>query len=258
VPESPRTPAAGQRASGDRTPLNANESFKAVEDPLAVRERIERIYAVEGFDSIPADDLRGRFRWWGLYTQRKPGIDSGRTATLEPEELDDRHFMLRVRCDGGALDVAQLRTIAGISSEFGRETADITDRQNIQLHWIRVEDVPEIFRRLEAVGLQTTEACGDCPRVILGSPLPVEDYGARRRTGGVLPDRPAGREHRGSRHRARPPPDRTRAARPARGDLTAVEVRLSRASRASDARGGTRPASESVVSQRPVRRRFAW
>ena len=183
VPESPRTPAAGQRASGDRTPLNANESFKAVEDPLAVRERIERIYAVEGFDSIPADDLRGRFRWWGLYTQRKPGIDSGRTATLEPEELDERHFMLRVRCDGGALDVAQLRTIAGISSEFGRETADITDRQNIQLHWIRVEDVPEIFRRLEAVGLQTTEACGDCPRVILGSPLPVEDYGARRRTG---------------------------------------------------------------------------
>ena len=91
-------------------------------------------------------------RWWGLYTQRKPGIDGGKTATLEPHELDDEFFMLRVRCDGGALSLQQLRTIADISVEFGRGTADVTDRQNIQLHWIRVEDVPEIWRRLEAVG----------------------------------------------------------------------------------------------------------
>ena len=79
--------------------------------------------------------------------------------------------MLRVRCDGGALSGEQLRAIAGVSQEFGRDTADITDRQNIQLHWIRVEDVPEIWQRLEAVGLSTTEACGDTPRVILGSPV---------------------------------------------------------------------------------------
>ena len=110
-------------------------------------------------------------RWWGLYTQRKPGIDGGKTATLEPHELDDEYFMLRVRCDGGALSLQQLRTIADISVEFGRGTADVTDRQNIQLHWIRVEDVPEIWRRLEAVGLSTQEACGDCPRVVLGSPV---------------------------------------------------------------------------------------
>jgi sulfite reductase (ferredoxin) len=49
--------------------------------------------------------------------------------------------------------------------------ADVTDRQNVQLHWIRIEDVPEIWRRLEAVGLGSTEACGDTPRVILGCPL---------------------------------------------------------------------------------------
>jgi sulfite reductase (ferredoxin) len=61
--------------------------------------------------------------------------------------------------------------IGQISVDFGRDTADVTDRQNIQLHWIRIEDVPEIWRRLEAVGLHTTEACGDCPRVILGSPV---------------------------------------------------------------------------------------
>ena len=92
-------------------------------------------------------------RWWGLYTQRKPGIDGGRTAVLEPHELDDEYFMLRVRIDGGQLDPTQLRVIADVSHEYARDTADITDRQNIQLHWIRIEDVPEIWQRLEAVGL---------------------------------------------------------------------------------------------------------
>ncbi|HEY1095421.1 MAG TPA: nitrite/sulfite reductase, partial [Glycomyces sp.] len=105
------------------------------------------------------------------YTQRKPGIAGGKTGILEEEELDDKYFMMRVRMDGGQLNLAQLRTIAGISKEFGRDTADVTDRENVQYHWIRVEDVPEIWRRLEAVGLDTQEACGDCPRVILGSPV---------------------------------------------------------------------------------------
>jgi len=168
----PRTPASlGQWASGDRTPLNPNERFKAEDDALNVRARIEQTYSREGFGSITSDDLRGRFRWWGLYTQRRPGIDGGRTAQLEPEQLEDEFFMLRVRIDGGALTTEQLRTIGTISTDFARGSADITDRQNIQLHWIRVEDVPEIWRRLEAVGLSTTEACGDCPRVVLGSPV---------------------------------------------------------------------------------------
>ncbi|GAB1642893.1 nitrite/sulfite reductase [Krasilnikovia sp. MM14-A1259] len=161
----------GQWALGHREPLNPNERMKKDDNPLHVRARIENIYAHQGFASIDPQDLRGRFRWWGLYTQRKAGIDGGRTAVLEPHELEDEYFMLRVRIDGGQLNLAQLRTIAGIATEFARDSADITDRQNIQLHWIRVEDVPEIWRRLEAVGLQTTEACGDCPRVVLGSPV---------------------------------------------------------------------------------------
>ncbi|HUX71072.1 MAG TPA: nitrite/sulfite reductase, partial [Cellulomonadaceae bacterium] len=161
----------GQWAVDGRAPLNASEVMKAEDNGLNVRERIEQVYAVHGFDSIADDDLHGRFRWWGLYTQRKPGIDGGRTATLEPHELEDRYFMLRVRIDGGALTTEQLRTIGGISTELARDTADITDRHNIQLHWVRIEDVPEIWRRLEAVGLSTTEACGDVPRVILGSPV---------------------------------------------------------------------------------------
>ena len=161
----------GQWAKGHFTPLNPNEQVKKDDDGLNVRARIENIYSVRGFDSIDAADLRGRMRWWGLYTQRRPGIDGGKTALLEPEELDDEYFMLRVRIDGGRLDLAQLRAIAHVSSTYGRNTADITDRQNIQLHWIRIEDVPAIWRALESVGLSTAEACGDTPRVILGSPV---------------------------------------------------------------------------------------
>ncbi|WDH78751.1 nitrite/sulfite reductase [Microbacterium esteraromaticum] len=166
-----RTPSKphGQWAVDGTTPLNANEEFKLADGGLNVRERIETIYAKGGFASIDPTDLHGRFRWWGLYTQRKPGIDGGRTAQLEPHELEDEYFMLRVRIDGGQLTTEQLRVIAGISTEFGRDIADITDRQNVQLHWIRIEDVPEIWRRLEAVGLHTTEACGDVPRTFLGS-----------------------------------------------------------------------------------------
>ncbi|MBT2483852.1 MULTISPECIES: nitrite/sulfite reductase [unclassified Microbacterium] len=161
----------GQWAVDGHEPLNANEEFKLADDGLNVRERIETVYAQGGFASIDPTDLHGRFRWWGLYTQRKPGIDGGRTAQLEPHELEDEYFMLRVRIDGGQLTTQQLRVIGEISTEFGRDSADLTDRQNVQLHWVRVEDVPEIWRRLEDVGLSTTEACGDVPRVVLGSPV---------------------------------------------------------------------------------------
>ncbi|MDG9694298.1 sulfite reductase SirA [Streptomyces mutabilis] len=161
----------GQWAAGHFTPLNGNEQVKKDDDGLNVRTRIETIYSKRGFDSIDPSDLRGRMRWWGLYTQRKQGIDGGKTAVLEPEELDDSYFMLRVRVDGGALTTAQLRVIGEISQEFARGTADITDRQNVQYHWIRIEDVPEIWNRLEGVGLSTVTACGDTPRVMIGSPV---------------------------------------------------------------------------------------
>jgi sulfite reductase (ferredoxin) len=161
----------GQWALGYREPLNKNEENKKFDDGLNVRQRIIDIYAKRGFDSIDPADLRGRFRWYGLYTQRRPGIDGGKTAILEPEELDDRYFMLRVRIDGGQLTTRQLRVIADISNKYARGTADITDRQNVQLHWIEIESMPAIWEALEEVGLDTTEACGDTPRVILGCPL---------------------------------------------------------------------------------------
>src|SRR6478752_8076020 len=131
----------GQWAVGHFTPLNANEQTKKDDDGLNVRTRIETIYSKAGFDSIDPADLRGRMRWWGLYTQRKPGIDGGKSAILEPEELDDRYFMLRVRLDGGALTTEQLRALGEISQTYARDTADVTDRQNIQYHWIEIESM---------------------------------------------------------------------------------------------------------------------
>jgi sulfite reductase (ferredoxin) len=161
----------GQWALGYREPLNANEQSKKDDNPLNVRERILNIYAKRGFASIDPGDLRGRFRWMGLYTQRAEGYDGGKTATVDPADLDAPYFMLRVRSDGALLGPEQLRTLGGISTDFARDSADITDRQNIQYHWIRIEDVPDIWERLEAVGLSTLEACGDSPRGFLGSPV---------------------------------------------------------------------------------------
>ncbi|MFC8043637.1 nitrite/sulfite reductase [Nocardia sp. NPDC057353] len=169
-----RRRAEGQWALGYREPLNPNEQSKKDDNPLNVRARIENIYSKTGFDGIDKGDLRGRFRWWGLYTQREQGYDGTWTGDENIDILEAKYFMMRIRCDGGALNVAQLRTLGEISTEFGRDTADLSDRENVQYHWIEVENVPEIWKRIEAVGLKTTEACGDCPRVVLGSPLAGE------------------------------------------------------------------------------------
>jgi sulfite reductase (ferredoxin) len=167
----PARKAQGQWALGYREPLNPAERNKKDDNPLHVRQRIIERYQYTGFAGIDPADLRSRFRWMGLYTQRRQGIPGGKTATLEPEELEDEYFMMRIRCDGGALTSEQLRVIADVSTTYGRDIADVSDRQNVQLHWIRIEDVPVIWQRLEAVGLSTTEACGDCPRVMLGCPV---------------------------------------------------------------------------------------
>ncbi|MDP0398978.1 nitrite/sulfite reductase [Tsukamurella strandjordii] len=167
----------GQWKLGYREPLNANEQTKKDDNPLNVRARIENIYSKQGFDSIDKSDLRGRMRWWGLYTQREQGYDGTYTGDENIDLLEAPYFMMRVRCDGGKLNAEQMRTLGEISTEFARDTADLSDRENVQYHWIEIENVPEIWKRLEAVGLKTTEACGDCPRVVLGSPLAGESFG---------------------------------------------------------------------------------
>jgi sulfite reductase (ferredoxin) len=166
----------GQWAMGHLEPLNAAERFKKDDSGLNVRDRIVNRYAHLGFDSIDPSDLRGRFRWWGLYTQRAPGIEGGRTGALEDAEIEDSYFMMRVRIPGGQLTAGQLRTVAGIAKEYGRDLADVTDRQNVQYHWIRIEDVPAIWDRLEESGLSSIQACGDVPRNILGCPVAGVDH----------------------------------------------------------------------------------
>jgi sulfite reductase beta subunit-like hemoprotein len=135
IPRRPR--GEGQWAFGHLEPLNPNERVKRDDDGLNVRARIENIYSKRGFASIDPQDLRGRFRWYGLYTQR-------------PEE--DGYFMVRIRIPGGVLSSDQLRTIAGLSEDLGRAVAAVTARQNVQRHWIRLEDIPELGPALEKAG----------------------------------------------------------------------------------------------------------
>jgi sulfite reductase (ferredoxin) len=119
-------------------------------------------YAQSGFASIPEDDLNLRFRWWGLYTQ---GDGRGALGEAVP------YFMVRIRIPNGFLLSHQLRTIADLAERHARGVGDITVRQNVQLHWIQIESVPDLFFNLSRAGLTTMGACGDDTRNIVGCPL---------------------------------------------------------------------------------------
>ncbi len=125
-------------------------------------------FARKGFDSIPPEWLSTYFRSWGVYTQ---GDGAGVTGGKGGEGKAVPFFMLRIRVPNGLLTAKQVRTIAALSEEQGNGVADLTVRQNVQLHWIRIESLPEVFERLQAVGLRTTGACGDVARNITGCPL---------------------------------------------------------------------------------------
>ena len=164
----------GQWALGQTEALNPVEQLKQDDGGLNVRQRVEDLFSSEGFDAIDEGDLKERLKWWGLYTQRRQ--DAGPEETGDsPLALADRYFMLRVRSDGGQLTADQLRAVAWASEVHGRDVADVTDRQNIQLHWIRIEDMAQIWQRLEATGLTTAMACGDVPRGFLSCPVAGHD-----------------------------------------------------------------------------------
>ena len=157
----------GQWALGYTEPLNKNEQSKKDDDPLNVRARILHIYSKRGFASIDPADLRGRFRWLGLYTQRAPGFDGGKTAMLEEEELDDEFFMMRVRSDGQLLSPDAVRALGTIG-------AGVRPRHR-RRHRPREHPVPldpdrgrprDLGAGSSAVGLTTLEACGDSPAAV--------------------------------------------------------------------------------------------
>ncbi len=127
-----------------------------------------RQFARMGHSSIPSAWLGTYFRSWGIYTQ---GDGLGVVGGSGGEGKSTPFFMMRIRIPNGLLTSHQLRTIANLSRQHGNGVADITVRQNIQLHWVRTESIPEILDQLHAIGLTTTGACGDVTRNITGCPL---------------------------------------------------------------------------------------
>ncbi len=127
-----------------------------------------REFARQGHASIPPEWLGTYFRSWGIYTQ---GDGQGVIGGANGEGKATPFFMLRIRIPNGILRSAQLRAVADIAQQHARGVADITVRQNVQLHWVTIEALPEILDRLHSVGLTTTGACGDVTRNITGCPL---------------------------------------------------------------------------------------
>ncbi len=146
--------------------LNQIERWKLERHPLDVKQAVIDRYAREGPASIQSVEGEAeRLKWVGLYPQRQGG-DA---------------FMLRVKLPGGRVSAAQARLIGEIADEHARGPApnpvfgdgylDLTTRQDIQLHWIKIGAVPEIWRQLEAVGITTVQACGDSARNVLCCPV---------------------------------------------------------------------------------------
>jgi ferredoxin-nitrite reductase len=133
--------------------MNKIEEYKAEKDGLDVLQEVET-FAQQGWEAIPEGD-RERLKWVGVFFRRQtPG-----------------HFMMRIRIPNGISNSAQLRTIAEISGEFGKGFADITTRQQIQLRWFQIEQVPEIWARLRDVGLITLQTGMDNIRNVIGCPV---------------------------------------------------------------------------------------
>jgi sulfite reductase (ferredoxin) len=125
-------------------------------------------FARTGFDSIPPEWLGTYFRSWGVYTQ---GDGVGVIGGKNGEGKAMPFFMVRIRIPNGLMRSDQVRTIANLAEKYGRGVADITVRQNIQLHWVTIESLPDVLQSLWNVGLTTTGACGDVARNITGCPL---------------------------------------------------------------------------------------
>ena len=153
--------------NGTETKAQRVERLKREKNPWEGLAEIRR-FAREGFNSIPPEWIGTYFRWWGVYTQ---GDGVGAIGGQGGEGRALPYFMLRIRIPNGLLHSHQLRTIADVSERYARGTADLTVRQNIQLHWVTIEALPEVLEALQSSGLVTLGACGDVTRNITGCPL---------------------------------------------------------------------------------------
>jgi sulfite reductase (ferredoxin) len=143
------------------------ERLKRAKNPWEGLEEI-RSFARQGFDSIPPEWIGTYFRWWGVYTQ---GDGAGVTAGKNGEGKALPCFMVRIRIPNGQLRSQQLRTIADLTQRYAKGIADLTVRQNIQLHWVTIETLPALLEELWKVDLNTVGACGDVTRNVTGCPV---------------------------------------------------------------------------------------
>jgi sulfite reductase (ferredoxin) len=143
------------------------ERLKREKNPWFALEEI-KAFAQQGRDSVLPEWASTYFKWWGIYTQ---GDGAGATGGVGGEGKATKYFMLRIGIPNGFLTSPQLRTIAEICEKHARSIADITVRQNIQLHWLTIESLPEVIEKLGAAGLSPKGACGDVVRNVTGCPL---------------------------------------------------------------------------------------
>jgi sulfite reductase (ferredoxin) len=143
------------------------ERLKQAKNPWEAFDEV-RAFAREGRSSVIPEWASAYFKWWGIYTQ---GDGVGAIGGKGGEGLATDYFMMRIGIPNGIVSASQLRVIGGIARKYARNLADITVRQNIQLHWLTIESLPEIVDALYAVGLSPKGACGDVVRNVTGCPL---------------------------------------------------------------------------------------
>jgi sulfite reductase (ferredoxin) len=143
------------------------ERLKREKNPWEAFDEV-RAFARTGRASVLPDWAATYFKWWGVYTQ---GDGAGVTGGKGGEGLVTDYFMMRIGLPNGIVSSAQLRAIAQLARKYARNLADITVRQNIQLHWLTIECLPEVVDALAAIGLSPKGACGDVVRNVTGCPL---------------------------------------------------------------------------------------
>jgi sulfite reductase (ferredoxin) len=149
------------------TKAQRSERLKLEKNPWAAWDEV-RQFAREGRGSVLPEWAEFYFKWWGVYTQGDGvGVTGGAGGVGKATE----YFMMRIGLPNGLLTAKQLHTIADITEKYARGVADITTRQNIQLHWLTIEALPEIVEELTAIGLSPKGACGDVVRNVTGCPL---------------------------------------------------------------------------------------
>jgi sulfite reductase (ferredoxin) len=158
---------SNQSTQQSETKAQRAERLKKEKNPWECLEEI-RAFARQGYGAIPEAWVKTYFRWWGVYTQ---GDGAGALGGSGGEGKAAPYFMVRIRLSSGFLTSAQLRAIATLAEKHARGVADITVRQNIQLHWVTIEALPEIIDTLVSTGLTTMSTCGDVTRNITGCPL---------------------------------------------------------------------------------------